>query len=213
MSLESSPRAAAATGGALLTTIAVAAIVACIVLVIVILPAEYNVDPTGIGAKLGLTEMNKPAAGRTLEIRDVSGGNERLREVMIPDAGTPTPLPNPGVFQNQPTVPQTRSVTVNLPALGKTEVKTVLDEAKVIVFSWEVAGGAKVLSDFHGHNPDLGSGFVRYREDEQASSGSGSLVAPFAGEHGWFWLNTNTEPVSITLNVTGYFNDIKTYGL
>jgi hypothetical protein len=212
VSLESPPTAAAQRGKGLLTTVLVTAILAAIVLVAVILPAEYNVDPTGIGRMLGLTSLNE-SSSRTIQIRDVIGGNESLREVEVPDAGEPTPLPNPAVYQEQDAAPQTRTMTIQIPAVRGTEVKTVLQEAKVIVFSWKVDGGQSVQVDFHGHDPSIGEGFVRYRLDDETSSGRGSLVAPFGGEHGWYWLNYNTEPISITLTVTGYFDDIVDYGI
>ena len=88
----------------------------------------------------------------------------------------------------------------------------MLREGKMIVYDWRVDRG-ELYSDFHGHNPDFGDDFwVRYREDQQgAASGSGSLVAPFAGEHGWYWVNINDHPVTVTLTVTGYFDDIIDY--
>jgi hypothetical protein len=36
-------------------------------------------------------------------------------------------------------------------------------------------------------------------------------VAPFSGEHGWYWVNLNDHPVTITLTVTGYFDDMIDY--
>ena len=39
----------------------IAVVVAAITLVLFILPAEYNIDPTGVGQKLGLTVFNQPA--------------------------------------------------------------------------------------------------------------------------------------------------------
>ena len=50
-------------------------------------------------------------------------------------------------------------------------------------------------------------------EDQETAGGSGSLVAPFAGEHGWYWLNVSNNPVTVTLNLTGYFDDTKDYGI
>lgn len=216
MPVPPSPRAAAQRGKGLLATILVTAVLAAVVLVTVVLPAEYNVDPTGIGRMLGLTSLSEPAGGggtRTIEIKDVVGGNEVLREVGIPDTGEPTPLPNPAVFQRRDAPPETRTVTVQIPAVRGTEVKTVLDEAQVVVFSWQVEGGKTVYVDFHGHNPEFGEGFVRYEEVEEASSGQGSLVAPFSGEHGWYWLNYNDFPVTVTLTVNGYYDDIIDYGI
>ena len=67
-----------------------------------------------------------------------------------------------------------------------------------------------VYVDFHGHDPAKGKNFwVRYEEagQEQGITGrSGSLVAPFDGQHGWYFLNTSQGPVTIELTVTGYFD-------
>lgn len=81
----------------LVRSIGLALIAALIVLTTVVLPAEYGVDPTGIGRALGLTALNEPT--RTLKVADVIGGNENYKEVKIPDPGEPTPLPNPAVVQ------------------------------------------------------------------------------------------------------------------
>ena len=88
----------------------------------------------------------------------------------------------------------------------------MLETAQVILFSWQADGD--VYLDFHGHDPaTTGDGFVRYEEQQSARAGSGSLVAPFKGEHGWFWLNLTDKPVHIKLTVSGYFDAIKDYGI
>lgn len=194
----------------LYTSIALAIAAAVVLLVLIILPAEYGVDPTGIGARLGLTAMHEPA-GRTLQITDVVGGNERIREIKIPDAGEPIPLPNPAVVQIKTADAATRTLTVKLGRDEQTEIKTKLDAAQVILYSWHADGD--VYTDFHGHDPSMGKGFVRYEEQQQGRAGRGSLVAPFAGEHGWYWLNLADGPVTITLTVSGYYKDIVDYGI
>lgn len=183
---------------------------AAIILALVVLPAEYAIDPTGIGNALGLTQLNAPT--KTFEIRDIIGGNEVLKTVALPDAGEPTPLPNPAVYQDEQRPPETRTMQVNIPADGQTEVKLKMTEGKVIVFSWTVDRG-DIYEDYHGHDPALGAGFVRYEEQQEGSSNNGSLTAPFSGEHGWYWLNYNEFPVTVTLTVTGYFDDIIDYGI
>ena len=40
-----------------------------------------------------------------------------------------------------------------------------------------------------------------------------ALVAPFAREHGWYWLNYNDFPVTVSLTVTGYYDDTVDYGV
>ena len=109
---------------------------------------------------------------------------------------------------------QTRTVELTLGPGQETEIKTVLRTSKVIVYTWHTDGGL-VYCDLHGHDPAAGNEFfVRYREDQDgAMTATGSLVAPFSGEHGWYWLNFNDEPVEITLTVTGFFDDIVDYGI
>ncbi|MES2626684.1 MAG: hypothetical protein V4628_15465, partial [Pseudomonadota bacterium] len=88
-----------------------------------------------------------------------------------------------------------------------------MQTGKVIVFSWQTDQG-DVYVDYHGHDPAISADFwVRYKEQQEGTGNSGSLTAPFAGEHGWFWLNYNEFPVTITLTVTGYFDEIIDYGI
>lgn len=195
----------------LLVTSAVAIVGAAIALVLFVLPAEYGIDPTGVGRALGLTAISGPS--RTLEIADVVGGNESYREVEIPEFGEPVPLPNPAVHQDEPEPPQTRTLEVTIPPEKETEVKMVMREAKMIEYSWRTDRGT-VYTDFHGHDPEAGQEyFVRYKEQQEGAGNNGSLAAPFAGEHGWYWLNYNDYPVVVSLTITGYFDDIVDYGI
>lgn len=193
----------------LLLGIGAAVVAAVVVLVVAILPAEYGIDPTRIGRMLGLNAIHGPT--RTLQIQDVVGGNENYRTVAIPEAGQPTPLPNPAVSQIKMVDAQTRTMKVTLLEDQQTEIKAILGQSQVILYSWQADG--EVYTDFHGHEPDSGDAFVRYEEQQSGQSGRGSLVAPFAGEHGWFWLNIAGKPVTITLTASGYFDDIKDYGI
>jgi len=213
VSSEPSPDWQAPSGQRIAVSVALALVVAAIVLVVAVLPAEYGIDPTGIGRALGLTELRAPAS-RTIEVRDVLGGNERVREVEIPAFNEPVPLPNPAVHQVEERPIQTRTLTLTLEEGQQTEIKTVLRANKVIVYHWETDGGL-VYTDLHGHDPAAGQEFfVRYREDQEgATQATGSLVAPFDGEHGWYWLNIHDGPVKITLTVTGFFDDIVDYGI
>jgi hypothetical protein len=194
---------------ALAALIAVA--VAAVILATAVLPAEYGVDPTGVGRMLGFTRLGEPV--RTIEIVDVVGGNEQVRELEIPDFGEPVPLPNPAVHQDEEAPPHTDRFVVTIPAERETEVKMVLRAGKAIQYTWSIEEGS-VYSDFHGHNPEFGDDFwVRYREHQEGAGGSGSLVAPFDGEHGWYWLNFNDFPVTVTLEITGYYDDTIDYGI
>jgi len=198
-------------GKRLLRSVALALAGALAILVLFVLPAEYGVDPTGVGGVLGLTALNKQT--RTIQIKDVIGGNERYREIEVPDTRDPIPLPNPAVFQGKAMPPRSQSKTIRLQPGQATEIKTVLDAGQVVLYAWQATGG-EVYTDFHGHEPDAGdAAWVRYEEQQSGERGNGSLVAPFAGEHGWYWLNISEQPVEIVVNVSGYYADLIDYGV
>ena len=196
----------------LLKSVLIAIAGAAVLLVFIVLPAEYGIVPTGMGRQLGLTVLSDQST-RTIQIHDVIGGNERYRDVKVRNPRDPTPLPNPAVHQDEAKPPPARTITVTLQPDQETEVKLRLTESKAVVYSWGVDRG-QVYVDFHGHDPSLGDQtWVRYKEQDAAKGNNGSLVAPFTGEHGWFWQNYNEFPVVITLTVSGYFEDIVDYGL
>lgn len=199
-----------------------AAAAALVLLFTVVLPAEYGYDPTRVGSVLGLTQMSGKAAGSDADqsldqvIEDLISGNDNLGAPADGDANQPIALPNPAISQIETTPPRTETLRIRLDFDQRTEVKAVMAKAKAIVYSWKVEGGTAYV-DFHGHDPAKGEDFwVRYEEagqEEGITGRSGSLVAPFAGEHGWFWLNTSQGPVTIELTVTGYFDRLVDYGL
>jgi len=200
------------SSSSLLKATLIAVVAAIILLVLIVLPAEYGIDPTGVGEATGLTELNAEPVYR-IEISDVIGGNETIREVEIPAFGEPTPLPNPAVFQDQEAAPQIISMDVTIPAETQTEIKMVMTEGKAIVYSWQVDRG-DIYVDFHGHDVSFGPDFfVRYKEQQEGAGNNGSLTAPFDGEHGWYWLNYNEYDVVVTLTITGYYDDIIDYGI
>lgn len=212
MQNETPPQSRSRTWKALV----IAAVIAVVLLFTVVLPAQYGYDPTRIGGALGLTALHdsRQADAGAVSIPDVIGGNDNI--AVPADGGSfdePIPLPNPAVSQLEDTPPKSETLTVRLDFDGRTEVKMKLTQAKAVVYSWHVEGG-EVYVDFHGHDPAKGKFFwVRYEEADGITSRSGSLVAPFDGEHGWYWLNVSQEPITIHLTVTGYFDELVTYGL
>ena len=211
---ENTPRPGAgpASRKRLLTSVAAAAVAGLLLVVAVILPAEYGIDPLRTGSLLGIDSMTAEPT-RMIEITDVIGGNETVSEAEIPDFGDPVPLPNPAVHQDEAEAPRRTTMEVAIGAFEETEIKAVIGEARVILYSWSVDQG-DIYSDFHGHAPEFGPDFfVRYEEHQEGSGNDGSLVAPFGGEHGWYWLNYNEYPVVVTLTVEGYYDDIIDYGI
>ncbi len=87
-----------------------------------------------------------------------------------------------------------------------------MQQGDSIVFHWSTDGG-QAYYDFHAHDEAFGPEFyTRYNQGE-GSEDSGSIVAAYAGQHGWYWLNLETEAITITLEVAGFYDELIEIGL
>ena len=104
------------------------------------------------------------------------------------------------------------TLTIELDVGEQVEYKAIMQQGDALVYHWTVDKGV-VYADFHADPGENAAGYpdryyIRYQESENAEN-SGSLVAPFSGNHGWYWLNIEEEPVTITLEVHGYYDRVE----
>jgi hypothetical protein len=103
---------------------------------------------------------------------------------------------------------KTETLTIALPLDGMIEYKAIMQAGDSVVYQWESA--ADIYYDFHAHQPSEvqdGSFFTRYAEGE-GKVDRGMIVAPYTGQHGWFFLNLSDGPAEIELTVSGYYDEI-----
>jgi hypothetical protein len=78
-----------------------------------------------------------------------------------------------------------------------------------LVYSWEVqsiSDPQSFLTEFHGHTvPVGGRGDLMFYEKGPGSKTGGSLIAPWQGEHGWYWQNKSDTPVVVRLRMAGFY--------
>ncbi|HOB14485.1 MAG TPA: hypothetical protein PK680_05825 [Novosphingobium sp.] len=160
-----------------------------------VLPAEFNRDPLGIGKATGIAALwapdevrIDPAAGQQ-PAASAQGGPIRTLEIAIPlgPGGDPA-------------------------GKDQLEYKVRLPRGGAMLYSWQ-AEGAKVADDFyaefHGHTlAEHGKMTVAEYRKVSETANSGALTAPFAGIHGWYFLNTSERPVTVHLKVTGFFDPV-----
>ncbi|MDH3582636.1 MAG: hypothetical protein OER86_00280 [Phycisphaerae bacterium] len=166
----------------------VSLIVATILLVSVVLPAEYGIDPTGIGTTLGLTAMGRPPSANSEPVAPV---------VAKPDDAV--------VKRAVPFRTDTMTLTLG-PGRGA-EIKASMKAGDDFVFTWKTDGGA-VNFDMHGEQPQAGNDFTSFWKGRQQTNGHGSFVAPFAGSHGWYWGNRGAQPVTVTVTTAGFYEKL-----
>lgn len=194
---------------------------AVIVTALFIMPAEYGVDPTGVGTKLGLTDLDageaaantatEPSATLVPAPRLVTGAFPSPPAEADFDYYDPEVLGDP-FSRSHATEFRTTSMEIALDELEQVEVKAVMQQGDALVYTWKLIEGDTVYTDFHAdplrtdQYPDRY--WLRYAESEEGFA-SGSLVAPFDGNHGWYWMNIEENPVRIQLEVRGYYTSLE----
>lgn len=159
-----------------------------LLLVTVVMPAEYGRDPTGIGKALGLTALS-----------------EHSEPGLQPASDSATDPAKAATAQEAPFKAEAQTLTLQ-PGEGA-EIKALMRRGESFVFSWTTDGGP-VNFDMHGEPPGGGDEFSSYWRDRGQTGASGSFTAPFDGTHGWYWSNKGTQPVTITVKVSGYFEKL-----
>lgn len=184
----------------LLRSTGIAIATATALLVTVVLPAEYGLDPTGIGKVLGLKAMG--------EIKTQLAAEAAADAQADALAAAPAPAPK-AQTANVAADPAPQEIAVVLPpGVGK-EVKMDMLKGQTVSYAWEAHGGV-VSHDTHGE-PLSGpaNAFHRYLKEANVTGNRGQLTAEFDGSHGWYWRNRGESSVRITLTVSGQFKNLK----
>jgi hypothetical protein len=190
----------------LLRSTLIAAAVAAVLLVTVVLPAEYGVDPTGVGQVIGLTEMGeiKMELAREAAAVEAAAGTVPAQTPAIASTEPPAALAPVSAGETSP-APTSDEVSVTLtPGQGR-EIKLEMLEGASVQYTWVVEGGV-VNSDTHGDRPGLS--YHGYAKGTAQASDEGVLVAAFDGMHGWFWRNRGRDPVTVVLRTTGEYRNL-----
>jgi hypothetical protein len=174
--------------GGILTRLVIAAIVGAIIVVCVVMPAEYRKDPTGFGRLTGLLELTTPVVATP--VADLAA------------EAAPKPA-DASISRLYETPFKTDTVQIPIGPDGELEYKAVMKAGQSMVYSWSVNKGS-VYYDFHGE-PANPKDSQRYMEVQETKSANGAFTAPFDGKHGWFWLNLTSEPIIVTLKLSGFY--------
>lgn len=162
----------------LIKTCVFAVIFGLLILFTIILPAEYGIDPTGIGSSLGLTRLSKPMVVKT----------------------------EPTVTTEQVASLQKHTHKIVIPAGSGLEYKFQVDKGEKIEYVW-VANG-ELYFDLHGEPEGDTSGYFESYAESTAKAMKGVFITPFEGSHGWYWKNKGDSDKTVTLTVAGKFEVI-----
>lgn len=186
----------------LLKASAVASIIAAVILVTAILPAEYNIDPTGIGKSLGLTKIASAASDTIVPTAKTADKAVKSTDsIVIINAPSVAEIK-----QSRAEVIGLRQDTVDImiPAGKGLEYKLLLNEGEHLEYEWHT-DGEPLYFDFHGEPQGDKTGFFESFTITTSDQVKGTLTTPFAGAHGWYWKNKTKAPITVTLKTKGAY--------
>jgi hypothetical protein len=154
-----------------------ALVAAASILVAFVLPAEYGIDPIGVGRLTGLSRLAESASA--------------------------TVTPAAGAITAQAESYKTDRVELTLPPKGTVEYKYRLDKGAAMVYAWQAT--APVVYDFHTEPEGTASSASQSFEKGESAAIQGSYVAPYNGIHGWYWENPGMTPLTVTLRSAGFY--------
>lgn len=196
----------------LLKSTALAAAVAGVILLTTVLPAEYGIDPTGIGKVLGLDALasSDDAGAVAPPVPASAGGAEAVsalfEKAKVAFGSNGKQAFEPAAVSLASTPLRQDSLTIELaPGKGQ-EVKAHMAQGAGMVFSWKATSDVAV--DMHGERPDVKGPWTSYAVEGAQRQAEGTFIAPFEGTHGWYWQNRGSTPVIIEVQITGYQADL-----
>lgn len=212
-------RAELPTSRQLLRSTLLAMLTAGVLLVTVVLPAEYGVDPTGVGRALGLTAMGEikrslaqeatqspPAATPPAPVASLPPAAPAAAPVVVDAAPAKQ---SATIASSQPVAVRSDEMTVSLKPGEAAEIKLVMAKGAAVSYEWIAQGGA-VNYDTHGDPVPARKDFYHgYGKGRATPRDAGELVAAFDGSHGWFWRNRSGSTVTLTLRTRGAYTSIK----
>jgi hypothetical protein len=188
-----------------------AAAVAGVLLVTVVMPAEYGIDPTGIGNLIGLKKMGEIRVSLAKEAAEDQANASSTSTEVNQDEVTPAVESTPQAL-NTPQSTGTATSTLNhemqvelAPDEGA-EVKVEMTKGSTMQYIWSTDGG-KANFDVHADSETEGIDYHQYSKGSSESE-QGSIEAAFDGSHGWFWRNRTSDPIVITLKTEGQYTEI-----
>ncbi|MGN7930061.1 hypothetical protein [Sphingopyxis sp. 22461] len=169
-----------------------AVVAAAAILTLFVLPAEYGIDPTGVGTSLGLSGMVASSA-EAAPVAKAAPAN-----VAIPTKAT---ISRPAAWRQD-------EMTITLEPHSGQEVKAHMSKGDSFIFQWTSTGGP-VKAEMHGEKVNAAEGeFTDYWKELEMTGGQGDFTAPFDGTHGWYFRNKGDTRVTVSVTTVGFYKDL-----
>ncbi|OIQ18119.1 MAG: hypothetical protein BM557_07855 [Flavobacterium sp. MedPE-SWcel] len=197
----------------LIKSVLIALILGVLVLLTAVFPAEYGMDPLGIGKLFGFSKLYQNDIETVIEGKQeiLVSSLTSFEKLKLEKVGSSAKIPKPVEANNPPPEIQFKeredTIEVIVPANEGIEYKFKVLKYGSVKYEWSTDDGIVYL-DFHGEvNQDNPPKNVFYESYTLAYSNNmaGTLIAPFEGKHGWYYRNETNKNITITLRLKGEY--------
>ncbi|QRQ62312.1 MULTISPECIES: hypothetical protein [Sphingobacterium] len=180
----------------------IAFIVGTVLLVSAVLPAEYGIDPLGIGKATGFIKLYVPKG----EEKSASSA-EAHKVITLANVGSGPDVARPSAADNPPPATQLADradeVNVLVPAGKGLEYKVNMLKYGALRYEWSTDKG-ELYFDFHGEVKGYNNYFESYTI-AYSNNVAGSFLAPYEGPQGWYFKNYTTEDITVNIKLKGQY--------
>lgn len=178
-----------------------------------------TVAALGFGALVGYSlvddEQDDSAAGTTDTATMISTGGAPVIRYLSPgdsdvgahDVESGDPFADGENFISQDDRWKSETLEIELLGDARVEYKVFMSQGDSIAFNWHVEGD-DVYFDFHAHDDAFGEEFYTRYDAGRDTAKSGTIIAAYDGQHGWYWQNLEPDDVTLTLEVAGFYDQV-----
>jgi len=190
----------------IIVAILLSIVVGAVILVGAVLPAEYGMDPTGVGKLLGFNRLYIPSEPSIELATPVNNPLIKLEKAgSAPNVVRPKEADNPApkiqLEQREDTI------KVIIPAGKGLEFKINMLKYGKVKYEWSTDQGV-LYFDFHGEVKQVEKAKDVYFESYTIAYSNnmvGTFLAPFEGKHGWYFKNNGKEDIIVNLRLKGQY--------
>ena len=182
-----------------------AAVAAGVLLVTVVMPAEYGIDPTGIGNAIGLKKMGDIKVNLAEEVAADQSNNIAVKDDDEPAQAVVAVTPKAESADTNPTI-LNHEMQVTLAPDESTEIKVKMSKNNKVQYTWWTDSG-KAFFDLHGDSKKQNINYHSYEKGTEQQK-EGEIIAAFDGSHGWYWRNRTSKTITITIKTRGEYTEI-----
>ncbi|WP_313410968.1 hypothetical protein [Sphingobacterium multivorum] len=182
--------------------VVIALVIGAVLLVSAVLPAEYGIDPLGLGKATGFSKLYVGGANtetlasqphKVLKLENVGSGFEVPKP-----AGADNPAPATQLSE------RTDEISVIIPAGKGLEYKVNMLKYGSFKYEW-ITDKGELYFDFHGEVKGNSNYFESYTI-AYSNNMVGSFIAPFEGPQGWYFKNNSNEDITVKIRLKGQYS-------